>query len=97
MADIQNTGGRAKLDVITAGEKFFSGEVESVLVKTVIGEESFYANHSPSLKLLAEKGKLEIRENGDAEVSLAETRGGFVSVKDNQITVFTDEASWAGA
>ena len=72
------------LDVITPSKKFFSGEVEEVIINTPVGKEGFLAKHSWTCKLL-DAGELWIRELGAAEDDwkIASAAGGFVDVKDN--------------
>ena len=82
------------LDVITPSKKFFSGEVEEVIINTRQGKEGFLAKHSWTCKLL-DAGELWIRELGSAEDDwkIASAAGGFVDVKDNMI-IYTDTIEW---
>jgi F-type H+-transporting ATPase subunit epsilon len=81
-----------RLEVITPERLFYEGEVEMVIVRTLIGYEGFLANHSWACKLL-DTGVLKIKENGAKEFKIAAITGGFIDVKD-RIIIFTDAAEW---
>lgn len=81
-----------KLEVITPSKKFYSGEVELVIVRTLTGEEGFMAGHSWACKLL-DVDAMWIREPGKKEFRTAAVAGGFIDVKDS-IIVYTDAAEW---
>ena len=75
------------LEVITPREMFYSGQVEMVVVPTTDGEEGFMAHHVWCVKLLAEKGRVKIRETGAKDLKIIDIKDRFV--------VYTDEAEWA--
>lgn len=81
------------LEVITPREMFYSGQVELVVVPTIEGEEGFMAHHVWCVKLLAEKGRVKIREVGAKNLKLIDIKGGHVDIKD-RFVVYTDEAVW---
>ncbi|SCJ29499.1 F0F1 ATP synthase subunit epsilon [uncultured Eubacterium sp.] len=81
------------LEVITPREMFYSGQVELVVVPTTEGEEGFMAHHVWCVKLLAEKGRVKIREVGAKNLKLIDIKGGHVDIKD-RFVVYTDEAVW---
>lgn len=81
-----------KLEVITPEREFYRGEVEMVIVRTLVGYEGFLANHSWACKLL-DTGVLKIKEAGSREFKIAAITGGFIDVKRN-IVIFTDAAEW---
>ena len=80
------------LEILTPETCFFSGEVESVVVRTLSGEEGFMANHSRACKLL-DTGELRFREPGAQEYRRAKVAGGFVDVS-GDVLVYTDSAEW---
>lgn len=80
------------LEIITPSKLFYRGEVEMVVVKTLLGEEGFMGGHSWALKLLT-AGKLRFKEADAKEFKSAAIAGGFIDVKDN-VVVFTDAAEW---
>lgn len=82
------------LEVITPREMFYSGQVELVVVPTTEGEEGFMAHHVWCVKLLAEKGRVKIREVDAKNLKLIDIKGGHVDIKD-RFVVYTDEAVWA--
>lgn len=81
------------LEVITPREMFYSGQVELVVVPTTEGKEGFMAHHVWCVKLLAEKGRVKIREVGAKNLKLIDIKGGHVDIKD-RFVVYTDEAVW---
>jgi F-type H+-transporting ATPase subunit epsilon len=81
-----------KLEVITPSKKFYSGEVELVIARTLSGEEGFMAGHAWACKLL-DVDALWIREAGQKEFRVAALAGGFIDVKDT-IIIYTDAAEW---
>ena len=82
------------LDVMTPSKKFFSGEVEEVIITTPVGKEGFMAKHSWTCKLL-DAGELWIRELGAApdDWKIASAAGGFVDVKKDML-IYTDAIEW---
>jgi F-type H+-transporting ATPase subunit epsilon len=81
-----------KLEVITPERLFYEGDVEMVIVRTLVGYEGFMANHAWACKLLG-TGIMRIREAGQKDFKVAATTGGFIDVKD-RVTVFVDAAEW---
>ena len=82
------------LDVMTPSKKFFSGEVEEVILTTPEGKEGFMAKHSWTCKIL-DAGELWIRELGAGKDDwrIASAAGGFVDIKD-KIIIYTDAIEW---
>lgn len=80
------------LEVITPSRMFYKGDVELVIVRTLLGDEGFMANHTWACKLLA-AGELWIQEAGSKDFKVAAIAGGFIDVKQN-IIIFTDAAEW---
>ena len=64
-----------KLEVITPSKKFYSGDVELVIARTLSGEEGFMAGHAWACKLL-DVDALWIREAGQKEFRVAALAGG---------------------
>jgi len=81
-----------KLKVITPERLFYEGEIEMVIVRTLLGDEGFMANHLWACKLL-DTGVLRIKEAGAREFKIAAITGGFVDVK-GDVVIFTDAAEW---
>lgn len=82
-----------KLDVITASELFFSGEVEMVVVRTLLGEEGFMAGHSWACKLL-DTGAMRIQVPEEKNMKWAAISNGYIDVKDT-VVIYTDLAEKA--
>jgi len=80
------------LEIITPEKRFFSGVVETVIVRTLSGEEGFLAGHIWACKLL-DIGELWFREEGKKEYRLAAISGGFIDVRE-EIMIYTDSAEW---
>ena len=80
------------LEIVTPEQRFYSGEIEIVIVPTVTGEEGYMAGHTWACKLL-KAGELWFREAGAKEYRLAAISGGFIDVRGNAL-VFTDTAEW---
>lgn len=81
-----------QMEIITPSDLFYSGEIESLVVKTTEGEEGFLAGHSWCVKLLPEDGKVRIKDSAGA-TRIALVKNGYVDIKD-KFVVFSDEASW---
>ena len=77
-----------QLEIVTPDQRFYSGEVEIVIVPTVTGEEGYMANHTWACKLL-KSGELRFREPGSKEFRRAKIDGGFIDVRGSAL-VFTD-------
>ena len=88
---MENTG--FHLEIVTPENAFYSGEVESVIVKTTEGYEGFLSGHSWCCKLLAEDGEVKLRPVGDTENIEIRLAGGYIEVADKTI-VYTDKAEW---
>ena len=88
-----------KLEVIMPHRMFYKGEVVSLSVGTVNGEEGFMKNHEWCCKLIPEQSILRLRETGapgSAEgIYIARIKRGYVEIKDS-FAVYTEDASWDG-
>ena len=82
------------LEIVTPEKRFYSGDVEIVIAKTLSGEEGFMAGHIRAFKLLA-TGELCFREAGGKEYRLAAISGGFIDVSEG-VLVYSDSAEWPG-
>lgn len=84
-----------QVEVVTPQRTLFSGEAEMVVCRTVDGDIAFLANHMPFVGAL-EAGLVRlVLPEGAEEVRLA-VHGGFVEVRDNQVTLLADVAELAG-
>ena len=84
-----------RLEIITPSKKFYHGDVELVIVRTLEGDEGFMKGHAWACKLL-DIGEMWIQEKGAAKNSykVAAIAGGFIDVKDT-IIIYTDAVEWA--
>lgn len=82
-----------KLEVITATELFYRGEIEMVVVRTLLGEEGFMAGHSWACKLL-DTGAMRIQEPGEKDMKWAAISKGYIDVKDS-VVIYADLAERA--
>ena len=80
------------LEVVTPEKRFFTGEVESVIIRTHTGEEGFLADHIWACKLLA-AGEMRIRSKDSKDSRAAEISGGYIDVH-GDVFIFTDSAEW---
>ena len=84
--------GALQLSVMTAERTVFSGEADVVIVPGADGELGILPSHTPLVSALS-PGELRIREGGQEE-ALA-LSGGFLEVKDNQVSILADTAERA--
>ena len=82
-----------KLEILTPQDMFYSGEVESLTVQTLSGDEGYLPGHVWCRKLLKDDGKIRFREAGSAETKTAYIKGGFVEIRDI-FTVYSEDASY---
>lgn len=79
------------LEVVTPERKFFSGEVEMVILKTPEGEIGILKGHTPMISAVA-IGPMRIKQNGEwLEAVLNE---GFLEIKNDKAIILTDTAEW---
>jgi F-type H+-transporting ATPase subunit epsilon len=85
-----------RVEVVSPTRTLFSGEAEMVACRTLGGEIAFLANHMPfigvlDICVLRLIGPVAGEATGPASAAAPEiriaVRGGFVEVRDNQVTV----------
>ena len=76
-----------QLEIITAEEQVYDGEVELVVAPGIEGELGILAHHAPLMTAL-QPGEILIRKDGE-ETYLAVT-GGFLEVMGNKVTILAD-------
>ena len=81
-----------KLEVVTPEKRFYDGQAEMVIVRTLKGEEGFKANHTPACMML-DVGEMRIYEPG-GNVRIASAADGFIDVESDDIMIFVDSAEW---
>lgn len=76
--------------VVSADAVVWSGQVESVIAKTVEGDIGVLAGHEPVLSLLAPGGVELLLPDGRREVVAVD--GGFISVAKERVSVISEYA-----
>lgn len=82
---------RLNLKVVTPDKLFFEGEIDMLVARTIEGDVGILLNHSPLVTIL-DIGRLVIK-NGD-ERKVAACAGGYIDVRNNNITVVSDACEW---
>jgi F-type H+-transporting ATPase subunit epsilon len=78
-----------KLDIITPEKKFFSAEVEALIINSVDGEMCVLKGHMPSVTVLR-IGELRVKQDGAWNKFVASE--GFVEVRPDETLVFVQTA-----
>jgi len=79
------------VEVVTPYRMFFSGEVESLILKTIDGEMGVMDNHIPMV-VVVDVGPLKIKQNGKwIEAVLTE---GFMEITREKVIIIVDTAEW---
>lgn len=79
------------LEIVTPERRFFSGDVEMVVLKTPEGEMGILPGHAPMVVSIA-VGPLKIKRDGEwLEAVLTE---GFMEVTQHRTIILTDTAEW---
>ena len=82
---------RLYLKVVTPDKLFFEGEIDMLVARTIEGDVGILLNHSPLVTIL-DIGRLVIKD-GD-ERKIAAGAGGYIDVRNNNITVVSDACEW---
>jgi F-type H+-transporting ATPase subunit epsilon len=79
------------LEILTPERKFFSGQVETLILKTPEGEMGILAQHAPTITPVA-IGSIRIKVNNDwLDAVLTE---GFMEIHSNKTVILADSAEW---
>jgi len=81
-----------RLDVVTAEQVVYSGDVDLVIVPGSEGQLGILPHHAPLMTTL-QMGELRVRKGGE-EFSLA-IHGGFLEVRPDRVIVLADAAEKA--
>tara|TARA_Y200000002_G_scaffold106263_1_gene86737 strand:- start:1604 stop:1840 length:237 start_codon:yes stop_codon:yes gene_type:complete len=76
------------LEILSAEEKIFSGEVDSIIFPGSGGQFQILNNHAPIISSLT-KGEIKYKEKSK-DVSLA-VNGGIVEVLDNKVSALIEK------
>lgn len=80
-----------ELEIVTPDRKFFEGEVERIVVRTIQGDLGILKNHMHTVSPL-DIGVVKIKQKG--QYREAACAGGFIQIKDEKTTIITDAAEW---
>lgn len=80
-----------KVDVVSAEENIFSGEVELVSLPGTSGELGIMPGHIPVITLVR-PGFVRIHRPGESEVEQVFVAGGVLEVQPDRVTVLADTA-----
>jgi len=81
-----------RLDIVTAEQMVYSGEVDMVIAPGVEGQLGILPHHTPLMTTL-QAGELRVKK-GEEEVSLA-ISGGFLEVRPDRVVILADAAERA--
>ena len=76
------------LEILSAEEKIFSGEVESVILPGSSGQFQILNNHAPIISSL-KKGEIIYKEN--SKYNTLAVNGGIVEVLDNKVSALIEK------
>ena len=79
------------VDVVSAEESIFSGEVEFVVLPGEAGELGIYPRHTPLITRI-KPGTVRIKPAGGGEEELIFVAGGILEVQPAMVTVLADTA-----
>jgi len=79
------------IDVVSAEESIFSGEVEFIVAPALMGEVGIYPKHAPLLTTI-KAGALRIKLADASEEQLIFVSGGILEVQPGIVTVLADTA-----
>lgn len=79
------------LKIVTPDRNFYDGEIDMLIAKSSLGDFAILKNHLPMVASL-QISYLKIKINGRFE--FAATAGGYLTFKDNLITVISDAVEW---
>ncbi|MEN8907771.1 MAG: ATP synthase F1 subunit epsilon [Clostridiales bacterium] len=79
------------VEIMTPEKIFFTGEIDSLVLKTIEGEMGILSNHIPMV-VTVDVGTLKIKQDDEwLEAFLSE---GFVEIKNNKAIILVDTAEW---
>ncbi len=79
------------LEVVTPDRKFFTEEVQMVIIKTPDGEMGILKDHTPMVVAVA-IGPIRIQKDGEwLEAVISE---GFMEIKQDKTVILVDTAEW---
>lgn len=79
------------LKVVTPDKLFFEGDIDMLVARTIEGDVGILLNHSPLVTIL-DIGRIVIKDGDERKV--AACAGGYIDVRNNNITVVSDACEW---
>src|SRR5450830_249679 len=79
------------IDVVSAEESIYSGEVEFIVVPALQGEVGIYPRHAPLLTTI-KAGALRLKISDQLEEQLIFVSGGILEIQPGIVTVLADTA-----
>ena len=76
------------LEILSAEEKIFSGEVDSVILPGIDGQFQILNNHAPIISSLTNG---EIKYSDKSKNETLEINGGIVEVLDNKVSALIEK------
>lgn len=79
------------LKIVTPDRVFYDGPIVSVTARGMMGDFTILKNHAPFVTVLDIR-KIKIKDsNGERRAAIA---GGYIIVKDNNVTIMSDACEW---
>lgn len=79
------------LKVVTPTKVFFDDDIEMLIARGLNGDFAIMKNHVPLIAALDIRD-IKIKQNGKFEI--AAIAGGYLTFKDNNITIMSDAVEW---
>ena len=76
-------------NILTPEKIVYEGSADYIVVPAYDGEMGFLYNHAP---LISELGIGEIRLKNDEQIEFIAIQGGFVEIRNNEMTVLAEDA-----
>lgn len=80
-----------RVEVVSAEEQIFAGDVEFVVLPGVMGELGIYPRHTPLLTEI-KPGAVRLKLPNQEREELVFVQGGYLEVQPNLVTVLSDTA-----
>lgn len=88
---MESTGNTFYVEILTPEKKFFWGDIETIIVRTPLGEMGILKGHIPMVVII-DIGTVRIKKDGQwIEAALSE---GFMEVKQDKAVILVDTAEW---
>ncbi len=85
--------GKLQIEISTPDKNFFEGEADMLIAKASTGEIGILSKHAPLMTIL-DIGVLRIKEGNEEKNAIINS--GFMEVKNDKVSIFTDSAEWPG-